>query len=68
MKWTVALRADERVVMAHLLHPQAGWPFALDLPIEYSRSDGGLTVSTTATNVGLGARPNGAGADPFPEA
>ena len=63
--WTVADRSEHRAVMAHVLHPQDGWPFALDLRIEYVLGDGGLTVNTTATNLGPGACPYGAGAHPY---
>ena len=63
--WSVADRDENRVVMAHVLHPQAGWPFGLGLRIEYMLSDGGLAVNTTATNVGPGACPYGAGAHPY---
>ena len=35
--------------MAHVVHPQPGYPFSLSLSIEYSLSDAGLTVRTTAT-------------------
>ena len=45
-------REPDRVVLEHVLHPQPGYPFALALAIEYSLSSDGLTVRTTATNVG----------------
>ena len=41
-----------RVVLGHVLHPQPGYPFALELEIEYELSASGLTVRTTATNIG----------------
>ncbi len=63
--WTVAARAQDRVRMQYVLHPQSGWPFALALAIEYSLSDAGLTVVTTATNVGTGRCPYGTGAHPY---
>lgn len=63
--WTAAERAQDRVTMAYLLHPQAGWPFVLDVRIEYELSDEGLTVRTTATNLGAGACPYGAGVHPY---
>ena len=47
--WSVAEREADRVVMAHTLHPQPGYPFSLDLSIEYSVSDEGLRVASTAT-------------------
>lgn len=65
VNWSVAERSSERAVMSHRLHPQPGWPFALDLQIEYSLGDAGLTVRTSATNVGVGDCPYGAGAHPY---
>ncbi|MGI8863998.1 MAG: aldose 1-epimerase family protein [Solirubrobacteraceae bacterium] len=63
--WTVAQRGRERVTMAHVLHPQPGYPFALSLTIEYALSDAGLTVTTTALNLGTSRCPFGAGAHPY---
>ena len=58
--WTVAeqgpARADD-----HALEPQPGYPFSLALELEYSLSDDGLRVQTTATNVGGKAAPYGSG-------
>jgi aldose 1-epimerase len=65
LNWTVAARADDRVVMAHQLHPQPGYPFALALELEYVLSDQGLRIQTTATNVGEEPCPYGAGAHPY---
>jgi aldose 1-epimerase len=63
--WTVRAREPHRVVMEHLLHPQPGYPFSLRLSIEYTLSDNGLKVRTTATNVGIAACPYGSGAHPY---
>ncbi|HEX3394552.1 MAG TPA: aldose 1-epimerase family protein [Acidimicrobiales bacterium] len=63
--WTAVDQADDRVVMAHLLHPQPGYPFCLDLRLAYSLSDVGLTVAIVATNVGDSPLPFGAGAHPY---
>lgn len=63
--WTVTERSRDRVRMAHLLHPQDGYPFALSLTIEYALSGDGLAVTTTATNVGERACPYGTGAHPY---
>ncbi len=63
--WTLASRAENRVVVEHVLHPQPGWPWPIHLEIEYSLGDGGLTVTTTATNVGPAACPYGAGQHPY---
>ncbi len=63
--WTVAEQAPHRVVMTHRLHPQPGYPFTLDLAIAYELSPAGLTVSTTASNVGATACPYGCGVHPY---
>jgi aldose 1-epimerase len=51
--------------MEHALHPQPGYPFRLALGVEYSLSDKGLRVTSTATNVGREACPYGSGAHPY---
>ena len=63
--WTTSTRDPHRVVMEHVLYPQPGYPFALRLSIEYTLSDGGLRVRTTATNVGRNQCPYGSGAHPY---
>ena len=51
--------------MEHLIHPRPGYPFSLALGIEYALSDDGLSVTTTATNVGPDPCPYGCGAHPY---
>jgi aldose 1-epimerase len=63
--WTAEEHEPDRVVMAHVVHPQPGYPFSLSLSIEYSLSDTGLTVRTTATNAGDRDCPYGCGAHPY---
>ncbi len=63
--WTVADRAADRVVVEHELHPQPGWPGTLSLQIEYALGANGLSVMTTATNVGGAPCPFGAGQHPY---
>lgn len=63
--WTCAEHSSARVVMHHALRPQPGYPFALDLRIEYALADDGLSVRTTATNAGSEACPYGAGVHPY---
>jgi aldose 1-epimerase len=63
--WTVAEQERSRVLMKHALEPQPGYPFSLALELEYSLSDDGLRVQTTATNVGAEAAPYGSGAHPY---
>jgi aldose 1-epimerase len=63
--WEPRERDAHRVVVGHVLHPQPGYPFALDLEIEYELSEDGLGVRTTATNVGVNRCPFGSGAHPY---
>ncbi|MGZ4234055.1 MAG: aldose 1-epimerase family protein [Solirubrobacteraceae bacterium] len=63
--WIVAEQAADSVVMEYLLHPQPGYPHALALAVEYRLDDDGLTVRTTARNVGAGSCPYGTGAHPY---
>jgi aldose 1-epimerase len=63
--WTIAVHAADAVTMAHLLYPQPGYPHTLRLAVEYRLDSDGLTVRTTATNVGVSACPYGAGAHPY---
>ena len=63
--WTAAEVEPARAVVTHTLHPRRGYPFRLELAIEYSLSDQGLTVRTTATNTGSRPCPFGCGAHPY---
>jgi aldose 1-epimerase len=63
--WQPDEQSAGRLLMRHRLHPQQGYPFDLDLSVEYSVSEDGLTLRTTAVNVGPGSCPFGAGAHPY---
>jgi aldose 1-epimerase len=63
--WRIAEREDHRVVMEYVIHPQPGYPFTLGLGIEYALSKGGLSVRTTARNLGSDACPYGCGQHPY---
>jgi aldose 1-epimerase len=63
--WRASERQPSRVVMSTRLHPQPGYPFALDVSVAYELSDGGLTVSTTAVNIGKRTCPYGTGQHPY---
>jgi aldose 1-epimerase len=65
LPWRAVAREADHVTLACRLHPQAGWPFTLDLVIAYTLGDEGLSVRTTAANVGGEACPYGAGAHPY---
>lgn len=63
--WHITQRSDDRVVMEHTLHPRAGYPFALQLAVEYTLDGDGLTSTATATNLGNQPCPYGFGAHPY---
>jgi aldose 1-epimerase len=63
--WIVTSQATDRVTVEHQLHPQPGYPFQLDLSIEYVLDDTGLTVRTRARNAGRTRCPFGSGAHPY---
>jgi len=63
--WNVVDLVPDRVLLDYLLEQQPGYPFALALGIEYALSEGGLTVTTTARNVGPEPCPYGAGQHPY---
>jgi aldose 1-epimerase len=63
--WQALEREPHRVVLGHVVHPQDGYPFSLELAIEYELSETGLAVRTTATNVGTTPCPYGSGAHPY---
>ena len=63
--WKVADLKAHRVVMEHVLQPRPGYPFTLSLSVEYTLSEGGLRVQTTATNVGAEPCPFGSGQHPY---
>jgi aldose 1-epimerase len=64
-KWTVAEHQADLAALEHRLHPTPGYPFTLDLRVEYSLAEDGLTVQVEATNVGDEACPYGFGTHPY---
>jgi len=65
VNWTAVEQAEDRVVMSLVLHPQDGYPFTLRFDVDYHLSAGGLTIRTTAINLGGHAAPYGAGHHPY---
>jgi len=63
--WCLREHSPFHVILEATLHPMPGYPFALELQIAYALGAGGLTVSTTATNIGTQACPYGAGQHPY---
>lgn len=63
--WRAREHGRNRVVVEHTLRPQSGYPFCLELSVEYALSDEGMAVSMSATNIGKEACPYGCGAHPY---
>ncbi len=63
--WTLRKREGNRIVAGLLLHPQPGYPFTLDVAVEYALDKAGLTVRTTASNLGDESCPYGCGQHPY---
>lgn len=63
--WQAVEHTFDRVLMGTRLHPLQGYPFTLDVQVEYQLADSGLTVRTSATNVGDRVGPYGCGQHPY---
>lgn len=64
-QWSVREKTESRIVLAARLSPQPGYPFVLDVEIEYELGDDGLVARTTATNSGDSVCPYGCGQHPY---
>lgn len=64
-RWTVARQATAEVELRHVLPPQPGYPFTLELSLAYRIGSDGLTVTTTARNAGRQPLPYAAGQHPY---
>jgi aldose 1-epimerase len=58
-------QSASRVVMATVLRPRDGYPFHLDVHVAYELGGDGMTVATTATNIGDKTCPYGCGQHPY---
>lgn len=63
--WRNKEHQPDRIVMTARLLPMTGYPFALEVEVDYSVSDDGLVVTTAATNIGDQACPYAAGQHPY---
>jgi aldose 1-epimerase len=63
--WQVRERADHRITLGLVLHPQEGYPFVLDLAVSYTVAERSLHVQQTARNLGRTAAPFGVGFHPY---
>jgi aldose 1-epimerase len=63
--WSVAEQATSRVLLTCTSWPQPGYPWPLDVAVEYALDDRGLTVRQSITNRGSTPAPVAAGAHPY---
>lgn len=63
--WRPVELAADRVELGIRLSPSPGYPFTLDVRVTYHLAADGLTVSTTAANVGNRVAPYGHGQHPY---
>jgi aldose 1-epimerase len=65
VNWNATQRSERSVTLTYRLHAQPGYPFVLDLAVDYALSDDGLDVTLRAANPGRAAAPFGAGLHPY---
>ena len=63
--WQTERRSDDAVRLGYRQQARPGYPFQLELFVEYRLSSTGLAVTFGATNVGAAPCPFGAGAHPY---
>ena len=63
--WSALEQSAASVTVAARLLPMQGYPFALEVQIRYELRDDGLTVATSAHNVGERPCPYGVGQHPY---
>ena len=63
--WQPLRHSSDEVALGHVLHPQPGYPFTLELEVVYRLSARGLEVALHATNRSAAAAPFGAGFHPY---
>jgi aldose 1-epimerase len=63
--WTCLGQTTSAVDLGQVLHPRPGYPFTLAVRLSYRLGPDGVTVTTTARNVGSQALPYAAGQHPY---
>lgn len=63
--WHAVERSGDRVRVATRLYPSDGWPFTLDVSVQYMLSDQGLAVETRVHNITGGTCPFASGQHPY---
>ncbi|KJQ55143.1 Aldose 1-epimerase [Microbacterium sp. SA39] len=56
---------DDRIVLAAVIEPQTGYPFRVEVEVEYRLDADGLQQTVTANNIGADAAPWGTGPHPY---
>jgi aldose 1-epimerase len=64
-RWSPLERSPGHMTLGLALEPSPGYPFALELRVQYALGVGGLAVEMTATNVGDAPAPYGVGFHPY---
>ena len=59
------LVVDDRVVLAAVVEPQSGYPFRIEVEVEYRLDADGLRQTVSAHNIGADAAPWGTGPHPY---
>ena len=65
MTWRVERHEQSRARLSLVMYPRQGYPFVLRVVIDYKISRRGVTVATTARNLGRTALPYAAGFHPY---
>lgn len=63
--WNLLAHTDDAVRIGTTLCPQPGYPFLLDVCVEYRLGPEGLEAAVTATNSGTAPAPYGVGQHPY---
>lgn len=63
--WNLVNHEPDAVIVGIKIHPRPGYPFEVEVCIEYLLTDEGLTVTTTATNSGTVRCPFASGQHPY---
>jgi aldose 1-epimerase len=65
VRWRLESAVADEVTWQHVVVPQPGWPTSLDCRVTYRLAVDGLTVITTADNVGAAPCYYGTGSHPY---
>jgi aldose 1-epimerase len=65
LKFEPVTHTESTVSLAATVPAQAGYPFRIELTVEFALADSGLTISTTATNTGASPAPFGTSIHPY---